>query len=308
MKIHQLDQHMSSFFDKHIFLSYSHEDREMMWYVRDTLQEDDNVVWTDDNLDAGTPVWQNAVGEAIEQARAVVVLLSRTAKTSKWVNREISYAQTHGIRIFPAHIKNTVQEAIPFSLIDHQRVDLRDVDDREAEMNDLLQSLRNYRPEPISEHVHPNNELSDRQQQRFEFWTQLLAQMRNINLSVFQETLPSAHYFISSGAGRPGFSLEFVIRVRDAAVRLRIELGSEERSEAYLHALQARQEEIELDFGEPLEWLPLEDRSHSQIVKTYTQYGNLDMPDRWQELQDALIDAMVRLDQALRPRIRELDL
>ena len=85
-----------------VFISYSRQDSAHMQRVRDDLTAAGLSVWTDEQLAPGTQRWNVDVENAIENAACVVVLLSPAAKESEWVGRELDYAITQGISIFPA--------------------------------------------------------------------------------------------------------------------------------------------------------------------------------------------------------------
>jgi hypothetical protein len=107
-----------------VFLSYSRKDKETMQRVRDGLREAGVQVWTDDNLKVGTPAWESAIQEAIETAHFIVVLLSPDSKKSKWVSREIAYADNFKITILPVLISEKEKESIPIRLVDYQYASL----------------------------------------------------------------------------------------------------------------------------------------------------------------------------------------
>ena len=65
--------------------------------------------------------------------------------------------------------------------------------------------------------------------------------------------------------------------------------------------------EIEQVFGGPLEWDPGEDRRKCSVVKSIELGGYRD-EDRWPEIQEAMITAMVNLHKAFIPRIKKLNL
>ena len=66
-----------------VFLSYSRKDTIVMRKVRDALRIANITVWTDENLEVGTPAWQMAIQEAVDSAKVMVVLLSPDAKKSQ---------------------------------------------------------------------------------------------------------------------------------------------------------------------------------------------------------------------------------
>lgn len=110
---------------KHVFLSYSRTDLTTMARIRDDFQAAGLSVWTDEQLEPGTPSWKDSIQEAIEEAGCVVVVLSPDAKKSPWVERELGYAASRGIKIFPVLARGTEQDAVPFELINAQWIDIR---------------------------------------------------------------------------------------------------------------------------------------------------------------------------------------
>ena len=113
--------------EHHVFISYSRHDSDLMARIRDDLRAADLLVWTDDSLTPGTDSWKNAIENAIQNAGSVVVLMSPDSKQSIWVEREMDYARACKVPIIPvlARGENEVS-AIPFELINAQRVDLRE--------------------------------------------------------------------------------------------------------------------------------------------------------------------------------------
>ncbi len=110
----------------HVFLSYSRKDSDLMQRISDDLRAADLLVWTDENLVPGTDSWKNAIETAIQNAGTFIVILSPDAKASIWVEREMDYARACGIPIIPVLARGESEvSAIPFELINAQRVDLR---------------------------------------------------------------------------------------------------------------------------------------------------------------------------------------
>ncbi len=138
------------YYKHHVFLSYSRQDTEMMYRVRDGLRAAGLLVWTDDTgLEPGTPSWEAAIQEAIREAGCMVVLLSPDAMDSEWVTRESAFAATWDLRIFPVLVRGNERSAVPLRLTSHQRIDARrDVD---AAMRALVASiLRHLTVEPLA--------------------------------------------------------------------------------------------------------------------------------------------------------------
>lgn len=109
---------------KHVFLSYSRKNIDFMKRIKNTLEDEGYLIWTDENLSPGTPLWEQEIGTAIEASMSLIVLLSPFAKSSPWVTREIGYARTHRVPIYPLLIEGDEATSIPFGLIGSQYVDV----------------------------------------------------------------------------------------------------------------------------------------------------------------------------------------
>jgi tetratricopeptide (TPR) repeat protein len=108
-----------------IFLSYSRKDIDTMYRVKQRLQQADLTVWTDENLIPGTPAWTREIERNLHSCTAVVVMMSPTARESRWVLRECTKAQQKSKPIFPLLIKGNPEDHIPLELCDIQYIDLR---------------------------------------------------------------------------------------------------------------------------------------------------------------------------------------
>lgn len=109
----------------HVFISYSRRDAATMRRVRDHLEGLGLQVWTDETLTPGTEYWTHAIERAIEDSGCLVVLMSPDAKGSPWVGRELNYAATQGLRIFPLLVAGSPRDSIPLMLSTTQWSDIR---------------------------------------------------------------------------------------------------------------------------------------------------------------------------------------
>jgi tetratricopeptide (TPR) repeat protein len=108
-----------------IFLSYSRSDTEFMRNLCADLRSEGFRVWIDEGLDPGTKRWEEEVERAIENARAIVTILSPASKQSLWVGRELSYGEGRGMRVFPVLAEGSEQSSVPLRLSSTQWVDAR---------------------------------------------------------------------------------------------------------------------------------------------------------------------------------------
>ena len=149
---------------------------------------------------------------------------------------------------------------------------------------------------------------SERHELRYRFWELLLADAKT-KISVHGNRSPTKDNWISGSIGRRGFSLTYVVREEESQVELWIGLGEgqKEKNKKAFHALLAQKELIETDFGATLDWEELPHRDGSRI-RFQIEGGYRAPQDQWEAIRTALIDAMVRLDQAMRSRVQVLDL
>ena len=146
--------------------------------------------------------------------------------------------------------------------------------------------------------------LAKRHILRREFWAQLLEQANQKTL-LHSRISPSTQNWLNTGAGKGGLMLQYRIRFSDAEVGLRIRRSDAVESKRIFDALQANREGIEQAFGDSLEWLRQDNIKASRIRYVISGGGLLDR-DHWPEIQRRMVDAMVRLERALKPEIRRL--
>ncbi|MCG8407724.1 MAG: DUF4268 domain-containing protein [Phycisphaerales bacterium] len=141
-------------------------------------------------------------------------------------------------------------------------------------------------------------ELAERHQARRRFWEELLAKAR---ISTKLHSGVSASHGNYVAKSKNGFSFSYVVRRRDAQVELYIDRGqdAEQENKAIFDQLMQNRHDIEQTFGEQLDWQRLEGKRACRICKPI-ELGGLADDDRWPEIQDKMIDAMIRLEQAFR--------
>jgi hypothetical protein len=150
-------------------------------------------------------------------------------------------------------------------------------------------------------------EWAERHVRRSEFWGGLLQKSKG-KTKLFANISPGPSHWLGTGAGRSGVSFNYVILMDKACIELYIDHDTDtgEKNKAIFDALHAQKAEIESEFGGPLEWQRLDDKRASRIRKTFSGGGLADR-EMWESRQDQLIDAMIRLNGALRGRLSKVD-
>ena len=145
-------------------------------------------------------------------------------------------------------------------------------------------------------------ELAERHVVRLKFWEQLLARAKEKGVLYHAQRSPSKDAWISAGAGvRSGISFTYDIWITDeAGVELYVDTGDKDENKRIFDALQKHQSEIERTFGSPLSWERLDDKRASRVRYTLKE-GGLRDEEKWQTIQDAMINAMDKLAKAVKP-------
>lgn len=148
-------------------------------------------------------------------------------------------------------------------------------------------------------------ELAGREKMYREFWSALSARSRG-KTRLFVDTAPSTENWISISAGKSGFTFAYNFTRQEAQVELYIDTGDDSRNKAAFDALYSEREAIEAEFGAPLDWQRLNHRRACRIRYVVSDRSRLNSRDQWPDLQDELIEAMIRLDRAFRSRVAKL--
>jgi hypothetical protein len=126
-----------------VFLSYSRRNARIMRRLRADLTAAGFTVWTDENLQPGTPQWMSAIETAIRSAMCAIVLLTPDAKKSEWVEKELATAKIHHKEIIPLLALGNEQTAVPLLLSSTQYLDIRSDADYRRALRSLTPVLRN---------------------------------------------------------------------------------------------------------------------------------------------------------------------
>ena len=150
--------------------------------------------------------------------------------------------------------------------------------------------------------------LAERHVLRIKFWEALLSNPK-IHSSIHASRNPTTSQVLGGSSGRGGFYLNYVALQHKSRAELWITAvsGQTATNKVAFNALLAHKTAIEQDFGGALDWqeLPASDSSRICIA---VEGGYRSPVGDWPTLQTALIDAMSRLDKAMRPRVAALSL
>jgi hypothetical protein len=139
----------------------------------------------------------------------------------------------------------------------------------------------------------------ERHEVRYEFWQGLLA-LAAEKSPLHAGRSPSKDNWISASAGLAGFTFVYTTRQRDSQVHLWID-----DNQTFFLKLEADRALIESEFGGDLIW-KREETQRGTLIGAVVEGGYRSEREDWSTVQQALVDAMLRLERVLKPRLNQL--
>ena len=148
--------------------------------------------------------------------------------------------------------------------------------------------------------------LTETQKKRIDFWKGLLEINKN-KVKYFANNKAKKYYDISCASGiATGIGYYYTIKQEAASIGLSINRDMKEKNDNIFHKLSENKKEIEKTFGENLFWFNDKNIKVSVVYKQYN-YAGLKNEDNWKDLQNDMVDGMVKLSNAFDKYIRELN-
>jgi hypothetical protein len=147
-------------------------------------------------------------------------------------------------------------------------------------------------------------QFAERYDIRQRWWSALVARSE---AKLHKHITPSRYSWIGISSGVRGLNLNYVVTQDECGAELYIDRGngSEVENKAIFDQLFAQKAEIERAFGGALSWERLDGKRASRIRINLP--GGYRSPDAdWPSIQGAVVDAMNRLEAALRPCLKNL--
>ncbi len=152
-------------------------------------------------------------------------------------------------------------------------------------------------------------EMAERYTIRENFWAQLLAYSKQ-KTKLHSNISPTQHSWLGTSAGKPGLGFNYAIRKNETQVELYIDKGKEKEKENknIFDKLYNKKEEIESAFGGKLLWERLEGKRACRISKKISIGGYRDDEEKWPQIHKAMVEAMIKLADSLKPHIAKLNI
>lgn len=152
-------------------------------------------------------------------------------------------------------------------------------------------------------------DLAERHNLRYRWWSQLLERAKT-RTKLHASVGPGTGPYLTAGAGRQGLGYLYAVRRHDARVMLWVDRGAgrEEETEMIFSSLEAERAAIEECFGAPLRWDRSEGRRALWVATDSIEGGYQAPEESWPEIQDRLINLMVKFENAFSGPIQRLAL
>jgi len=161
-------------------------------------------------------------------------------------------------------------------------------------------------PDPAAREIGDvKREFAERHELRYKFWEQLLQRAKTLT-RMFSGRRPGNDSYITSGAGMTGLTYYLDIKQHEGFAGLNIDPAGEAENKAIFDSFAAHKVEIEERFGGTLEWRRKDGKIASEVFARISRGGYKNPETDWPEIQDLMLDSMVRFEKAFSPLITAL--
>lgn len=197
------------------------------------------------------------------------------------------------------NIKIKCIKVTPYTLGDNVLIDTEQIIPvKDAE--DYLIKLANKKQEEFI-----NKEKNQtRHTVRLKFWAKLLQKM-NEKSDLFKNISPSKDNWISCGSGHSGLGYVFVITGNFARLELWINKGSKEENKQIFDKISSYKDQIELKFGNELDWQRLDDGKGSRVAFYLNDVSVFNEED-WDKMIEFMTGNMIKFEKAMKDVLPEV--
>jgi hypothetical protein len=141
---HDLTRFLATFKadDKEVFISYASQDSDRVRIIADVFITEGINTWYDTSKLTGGDDWVKRIAEAIEAADTLVLIASQAAVDSKWVRRELDFADQREKQIIPVVFDDVKWPSwfdLQFGRL--QRLQFKDIETKDAALR-ILEAVR----------------------------------------------------------------------------------------------------------------------------------------------------------------------
>lgn len=149
-------------------------------------------------------------------------------------------------------------------------------------------------------------DAGERQGERTVFWAALLERSKS-RTRLFATISPGRYGLLQTGSGMRGLVYQYLVWQHKSGLEFYIDRGTDREQDnlAIFEQLRAEKPAIEAAFCGELDFDPIDDSRACRIRRVFDG-GYRSPKEDWPVIQDRMIDAMIRLEGAMRPRIDTL--
>ncbi len=194
--------------------------------------------------------------------------------------------------------------------LDIRCIRLRPYQDRDQKLIDVQQIIplpeaHDYQIQLREKEQVGRKKRAERYDIRLKFWGGLIAIARRLGTRHGQIT-PGSYGWIGAGSGVRGLGFNYSVTKDSGVVELYIDRGNVLENEQIFDQLFERKINIEQAFGTTLAWERLDTRRACRI-KHLIELGGYRSPEsQWAELQEEMVQAMIKLEQSLLPEMNTI--
>lgn len=150
-------------------------------------------------------------------------------------------------------------------------------------------------------------DVAERYAIRNRWWTDLIERSSQ-RTRLHAHITPGEYSWIGVSAGYPGINYNYTVTQAGRTVEVYIDRGrgAEDENKALFDQLMQQRTQIEEAFGQELAWEALDGKRACRIRYGLSDGGYRTSEETWPTLHDSQVDAMVRLEKAMKPFVRAL--
>lgn len=145
--------------------------------------------------------------------------------------------------------------------------------------------------------------LKNRHNVRRQYWELALEVFQNSHCKLYNNISPSKDHWLSAGSGLSGCPYALIFLQKELRVEVSIARASQEENKFVFDFLHHRKDKIEEVFGEPLEWLRLDDKKSSRIQFSCKADGF--NKEHWAEWVQWHLNYMTKFEKALKAPLQK---
>ncbi len=143
-----------------------------------------------------------------------------------------------------------------------------------------------------------STEAKTRHNIRREFWTQALEAFGKSSCQLYNNVSPSTDHWLSAGSGLSGCPFSLIFCKQEIRLELPLARPNTDGNKALFDCLFSQRAQLESEFGQPLEWLRLDNKKSSRIQfsQSFDGYNR----DNWPTMIEWLVKHMTRFEAVMR--------